>query len=199
MTLTLRQPNRLFVALDPADDLREALAAAAAAVADRHGGRMVPRENLHLTVAFLGDVDPVRAPGIHEALDASAGPALRVRLGTMVARPSPSRARLVALTLDDAAGDLVPRLAGMARRFRTAAGLEPGERVWPHVTLARFARPPLRDVRGEWYRSSERMFDLRKITVYDSHRPHRGPPRYAALATVCLSDDAAPVAPRPSG
>jgi 2'-5' RNA ligase len=188
MSLALRQPNRLFVALDLPDDLRDALAGIADAVATRYGGRAVPRDNLHGTIAFLGDVDPVRAPALEEALDEAAGPPLRVRLGSLVARPSAGRARLVAVELEDVSGDLAERWGRIARAFAVAAGIPADERVWPHVTLARFRRPARVDVRGEWYRSNERMFDIRTVTLYDSHRTHRGPPRYEAVAAVALSD-----------
>jgi 2'-5' RNA ligase len=199
MSVVLRQPNRLFVALDPPDDLRDTLARIADSVAAGSGGRAVSRENLHGTIVFLGDVDPARAPALEKALDAAAGPPLRVRLGSLVARPSAGRARLVAVELEDVSGDLADRWGRIAREFAAAAGIPADERVWPHVTLARFRRPTRVDVREGWYGSDERMFDIRTVTLYDSHRAHRGPPRYEAVAAVALSDAAPAPASGPPG
>ena len=56
------QTLRLFFALWPPDDLRGELAAWAKQVAGR--GRAMRRENLHLTLAFLGDTDAALLPEI---------------------------------------------------------------------------------------------------------------------------------------
>jgi len=50
--------RRLFFALWPDPDVRAGLAAASAAVRAKASGRTVPDENLHITLAFLGNVDP---------------------------------------------------------------------------------------------------------------------------------------------
>ena len=187
MTLTLRSPNRLFVALDLPDDLRDALARTGAEIAARHGGRAVPAESLHATVAFLGDVPPGMAAALEDALLAARGPALRVRLGPLVARPSAGRARLVAVTLEDAGGDLVERWVRLAAAVASATGIAGEDRVWPHVTLVRFRRPGRVDIRGEWYPGDERTFALGQMALYDSHRDDRGPPRYEPLVVVRLA------------
>lgn len=54
---------RLFFALWPAPPVRAALAAAAAAL-DLDGGRPVAHANLHLTLAFLGEVAPATAAAL---------------------------------------------------------------------------------------------------------------------------------------
>ena len=51
---------RLFFALWPPEDLSRALADGAEALARRFGGKPARRETIHLTLAFLGEVDAAR-------------------------------------------------------------------------------------------------------------------------------------------
>jgi RNA 2',3'-cyclic 3'-phosphodiesterase len=59
--------HRLFFALWPSARAAEALARQALAMAARHGGRPMPAEKIHLTLAFLGDVAQARAADAMEA------------------------------------------------------------------------------------------------------------------------------------
>ncbi|MGR2738511.1 RNA 2',3'-cyclic phosphodiesterase [Billgrantia sp. Q4P2] len=52
---------RLFIALTPPPELRERLGELADVAHARCGGRRMPEESLHLTLAFLGNVEEVRA------------------------------------------------------------------------------------------------------------------------------------------
>nr|VFK29456.1 MAG: 2'-5' RNA ligase [Candidatus Kentron sp. MB]VFK74785.1 MAG: 2'-5' RNA ligase [Candidatus Kentron sp. MB] len=51
--------RRLFFALWPNETVRQMLAEIAGNIAS-HGGRSVPRQNFHVTLAFLGAVEPER-------------------------------------------------------------------------------------------------------------------------------------------
>lgn len=53
-------PRRLFFALWPDDASRRALAAEAERLAPQCGGYPLPAENMHVTLAFLGNVDASR-------------------------------------------------------------------------------------------------------------------------------------------
>ncbi|HEY2809369.1 MAG TPA: RNA 2',3'-cyclic phosphodiesterase [Steroidobacteraceae bacterium] len=53
---------RLFFALWPTPEEQQALLAASAACVAASGGRPIPAENLHATLAFLGNVEPARLP-----------------------------------------------------------------------------------------------------------------------------------------
>ncbi|MDR2113361.1 MAG: RNA 2',3'-cyclic phosphodiesterase [Candidatus Accumulibacter sp.] len=58
---------RLFFALWPPEDLSRALADGAEALARRFGGRPTRRETIHLTLAFLGEVDAACVSGVIDA------------------------------------------------------------------------------------------------------------------------------------
>ncbi|NGP52134.1 RNA 2',3'-cyclic phosphodiesterase [Thioalkalivibrio sp. XN8] len=58
---------RLFYALWPRPEVRDALAAAARPLLDACRGRRVPKRNYHLTLAFLGSVAEDRLPELHAA------------------------------------------------------------------------------------------------------------------------------------
>ena len=198
MALDLREDNRLFIAFDLPRDLRSVLVRAGEGVAREHGGSAVPAGNLHATVAFLGQIAPERGSKVVHALDAARGPALPVRVSGLVACPSSRRARLVAAELTGRERDLVERWGALAAATCRAAGMPAPGPAWPHVTVARFRKPPRLpsawapgaapdDVRMGWYPSSERTFVVRRVTLYDSHLSRRGPPRYEPLATVTLT------------
>ena len=67
MTLPPRPANRLFAAADLPADVRARLAGSAAEVAARSGGRPVAPESLHVTLDFIGRVEPSRWPALAEA------------------------------------------------------------------------------------------------------------------------------------
>jgi RNA 2',3'-cyclic 3'-phosphodiesterase len=103
-------------------------------------GKIVPPDNLHVTLAFLGsrpatDVEPVAA-ALREAASGVALPVLRVR------RYRETRS-VGMLVLDDEEG----RATGLAGRLHErleGLGLYRSERrPWlPHLTVLRFRRPP---------------------------------------------------------
>ena len=150
------------------------------------GEKWVARENLHVTVAFLGDVpaDSVEplADAIGEALSCASAP--KLRLTGISARPGMRHASMLWADLADE--DDV--LAGIARRIRRAASSHatPGsERAFrAHVTLVRARRP--RTISAEAVAraaaavaSTETMSDPR-VTLFAS-RLTSGGPVYTAL------------------
>ena len=192
MTDTLRDDNRLFVALDLPDDLRRHLGELAERLAGEHGGRAVPAENLHATLSFLGRVTPSRVPEITTELAQSAPSAtIPARLDALRARPG-GRASVIAAQIelesaDDAA--VLDRLRVAVGEIADVSGGSELERpIWLHVTLVRFGRPSpianLPDV--QW----EQVFAFTGITLYDSHQRTAEPPRFEPVATVALETPA---------
>jgi 2'-5' RNA ligase len=183
---TIDVRNRLFVALDLPDPLRDHAAAVAAVASAQTEARVVPAANLHVTLQFLGQVRPERTQDLVAALaDAFSGPLIRVRAGAVVARPSPGRARLLALELEDVDGALTV----LARRVHRATGIALGDDasnrpLWPHITVARFRRPER--VRRSPTTRGERVFDITRVALYHSAIAPGRPPRYHELLGATL-------------
>jgi 2'-5' RNA ligase len=152
---------RLFLALEPADADRAALAAwRDDLVAGREDLRPVPAESLHLTLVFLGyrpekEIERIAACALAPIEDARA-----VDLAPLGLKPVPPRApRLFALDLDDSGGGAARIHAATAGALARGGYYRPEKRAWwPHVTLARVKRgaraapleaaPPPGPVRG---------------------------------------------------
>jgi len=137
------------------------------------GARWVPKENLHLTLAFLGRVDDERVGEISAAVaDALQGHVdFSVRLGELGAFPSVKRARVVWAGLDDP----TQGLAGLADSVGGALeplGFQREARAFrPHVTLARLKTP----ARVEMNANLEPIsFPVDRISLFESRlgRPH---------------------------
>ena len=138
---------REFLALPLPEEVRRAGGAVAARLAEIEGWRATREEGLHVTLRFLGEVDPAR----HRALGASwraaaegTGP-LRLRLGGFLFLPSPARARVCAIVLvDETPGEALAALADRVERAARVLGFKTEPRPFaPHVTVAR-ARPAVR-------------------------------------------------------
>jgi 2'-5' RNA ligase len=102
--------------------------------------RVLP--TLHLTLAFLGSVEPARVPDLERILAGVGWVPAECRLSEPLFLPEHGKRRVVALALDDPSGTL-RRLQSEVSAGLAAEGLyEPEKRPWlPHVTVARFRRP----------------------------------------------------------
>jgi 2'-5' RNA ligase len=132
---------RLFCALrlpDPA--LRRLAAWQGVAFAAAGAVRVVPREQLHVTLAFLGrrprgDVEPVLGE-LRAAAAAAAVPALVVR------RYRETRS-VGMLVCDDEVGAATALAADLHDRLERLGVYEPERRAWlPHITVLRFRERP---------------------------------------------------------
>lgn len=133
----LKSPRaRLFVALDLPDRVKAGLEEWGREELADPALRAVPREALHVTLAFLGYRAEKEIPRLASIVETVAAPSPRLELGDPVAKPSPSRARLFALPADSPGA--VELQAELARELAAARLYEPEKRpFWPHVTVAR--------------------------------------------------------------
>ena len=126
---------RLFIALDLPDDLRDALAALQTRLPN--GARPVPEENLHLTLAFLGDQPDKAIEAIHDGLETIRAPAPSLMLGG-ASLFGGRRGQALALAADG--GPPLRELHDRVMSRLRGAGVQPDRRRFrPHVTLARLS------------------------------------------------------------
>ena len=127
---------RLFFALWPDDDVRARIVRATAAAVAESGGRVIPPDNLHCTLLFLGHTP-------HSRLEQATAAAYRVRCRrfriTFDQIETFARSHVVAVTssappgeASELADSLRAQLAGLVR--------DEDREFRPHVTLARDAR-----------------------------------------------------------
>jgi 2'-5' RNA ligase len=160
---------RLFVALDLPAGVRDALHAWAMSLEDP-SLRLIAPENLHVTLLFLGESEPVDLPPVGAA----------PRLAVLRPRRSP---RFLAVSLEDPSG----ALTALQRDVVAAAGREPEPRpFWPHVTVARPRERNARAARRALPPPPALEFAGTALTLYRSHLG-RGPARYEAVTSVPFS------------
>jgi len=124
---------RLFAALALPDAVRERLALVRAPLP---GARWAPPENMHVTLRFIGEVEPAVATEIDTLLSRIAAPAFDIRLAGLGTFGSRGRVRALWAGVEKS-----EPLAHLQAKIETAcglAGLPPESRKFhAHITLAR--------------------------------------------------------------
>lgn len=127
---------RLFCALQLADDTVSCLAAWQAAHLER--GRIVPPENLHITLAFLGHRPAEEIEAIAGALREAAAEAGPIQLHLRGYRETRS---VGMLELEDAGGAATALAVDLQKRLEALGVYRREARPWlPHITVLRFQK-----------------------------------------------------------
>jgi 2'-5' RNA ligase len=188
---------RLFVALNLPEGVRSALGAWGKQALSDPALRRVPAENLHITLAFLGQRPEEEIERIAAIVGESVGPAPLVELLDPVQRPPRGRTRLFALPAVSPGAEILQ--AGLQERLLAAGLYEPEKRAfWPHLTLARVrgegrgSRRPMavRNPPKDLPRILEEAFYGVRMTLYRSVLQPSGA-RYVPLAQIELPGGAA--------
>lgn len=171
---------RLFVALDLPPVIKSRLATLIDAVRPVvPDARWVSPANLHLTLSFLGRVEPSRIPGVAHALGTAVSGLVDfpLTLDGTGAFPSARRARVVWVGLSDPAGGL-RALVALVRESLRSLGFEDDRPFQAHVTLARLRNPAPVTI-------PESVTPLRfmadRVTLFESQLGGGGP-RYVPVA-----------------
>jgi RNA 2',3'-cyclic 3'-phosphodiesterase len=144
-------------------------------------GRVVPAENWHLTVRFLGDLAPEACARLRGAIGAGGlGHPFEIRLGSVGAFPTPHRARVLWIGVTEGEPRLVSLAEAVERRVGRA-GLSIEERPYsPHLTIARLREPA--DLSGRLRSTAPPAvsFAVSEVVLFRSQLGG-GPPRYAVV------------------
>ena len=180
---------RCFVAVPLDDALRSDLARAVADWRTQPPAdalRWAEPDAWHLTLAFLGSIDPDDVPGIMATLSrvAAAHEPTEVATGRLGAFHRPGSVRVLWYGVADGDG----RLAALAGDLADALALSDDEPFRAHVTLARARRRPV-DLRG-WIEPAsasapDGLLTIDRIALMRSH-VGAGPAQYETLATFAL-------------
>ena len=174
---------RLFVAAELPDEMAEAACETIASLRDCVRGRFVPPENLHVTLAFLGEV---AAPLVDDAAAAveraaSGVGAVPARLGELGAFGHGRRVTLWQAV--ESAGALEGLAAGVRAALRDEGFSFDEKPFLPHVTLVRAADLS----RGPSLAApATASGDISRVTLFRSQLRGDEPPRYEPLATFGL-------------
>jgi RNA 2',3'-cyclic 3'-phosphodiesterase len=145
---------RLFVALEIPSAVRENLAAlikdlrAADASPSKNKARWVRVENLHVTLKFIGHVDPGKLYAIRAALaDVRSDAAVALRFRGLGFFPNHRRPRVLWAGVEGSAN--LAALAGEIEARLSKLGIPSETRDFaPHLTLARFDPPGISESLG---------------------------------------------------
>jgi 2'-5' RNA ligase len=132
---------RLFCALRLPEDVLGAIAS----WQEEHlrDGRIVPREHVHLTLAFLGRRPAAELPSIAAALAAAAREAKEIVFSPRRYRETRSVGMLV---LDDPTAESGRLAERLFDRLEALGVYKREKRLWlPHITVLRFRSPPRLD------------------------------------------------------
>lgn len=148
--------------------------------------RWIPPENQHVTLKFLGPTPESDLPGVVsvcERVAAVHGPE-PIGLGQLGVFPSPRRARVLWIGLDDPA-QLLASLAQALDAELAPLGFARESRPYsPHLTVARFRAPTVvRD--PPVFREQPDPSDLRSFDLWRSHLSPKGA-RYERLVSFSL-------------
>ncbi|WP_210432119.1 RNA 2',3'-cyclic phosphodiesterase [Iodidimonas gelatinilytica] len=161
---------RLFVGLELPNEVKQSLLAMGSGV---DGARWQALDQLHLTLRFIGNLDPVAAQEVRLSLQDLSVPAFSVTLQGMGLFGKPRAPRILYVGGSNPA-PLIALHEKIDRRL-IRAGLAPERRKYiPHVTLARFKGRSLRAAGyvAQHMGFSSQAFDMSHITLFQSHLGH---------------------------
>lgn len=148
--------------------------------------RFVPRENLHLTLHFIGNISEARVPVLDEILQRLARqfPPFRLRLQEIAPGPSLGHPRLIWARF---APDQVFEDVSLALAKEIGSSSNPHPHPVPHVTLARLRKekPKPKDLPVEKNLEVPEL-EVNSFSLWQSHlgQPH---PPYVVLKTYPLA------------
>lgn len=171
---------RLFVAFTPSGEAADEASRIASSL-DPRLGAIVPKANLHMTLAFLGERSDV--PEIAGALRLAGERCapVTVELSEIGGFPSSGRARTLYVGVADPTGRLAENvqilLGGLAREPVRWTSERP---FVPHITICRLRGAP---IAIDAFRVRRVAFEITSVDLFESVLRQPGPPSYALIAS----------------
>jgi 2'-5' RNA ligase len=164
---------RLFIAIDLQDDVKRALEELRTVIP---GARWASAEQIHLTLAFPGDVEEQTAERLTEELDRIEATEFEIHFSGTGCFPDRRRPRVLWIGLEPE-----PHLNDLAARVREAVlscGIPQEERpFFPHITLARLKLSPIREF-GAFLDQPQKQklppFSVQEFTLFQSRLTQNG-------------------------
>jgi len=176
--------ERLFIGVPLTDDVRSAIQKS---LPKNLPGKAVPVENWHFTLRFLGATEPEARDRLIALLEsATCGGPFRIRFSELGAFPTPRRARILWIGIDEGAERMI-QLAAIAEGAARSVGFAAETKQFrPTLTTSRIDPPqsvvPL--ILAEPQFGATMTVD--SILLYRS-RLGGGPARYEELKRIALS------------
>ncbi|MBC8017138.1 MAG: RNA 2',3'-cyclic phosphodiesterase [Verrucomicrobia bacterium] len=183
---------RLFIAIELPDNLKMALGRLRI---DIPGARWVPAEQIHLTLAFLGEVEEASVELLTKELAQIHAPGFDLCFSGTGCFPNRSRPRVLWIGLESE-----PHLQALVSKVREAvlaSEIPQEERPFsPHITLARIRLSPSREF-DTFLEQNKKLkllpFLVREFTLFQSRLTPRGavhiPLRNFSLASAGVSSE----------
>ncbi len=103
--------------------------------------KLVEKENIHVTLRFLGEIPQSLVDEVAKALGKLSGKPFDMRLKGLGAFPSPGRPRVVWVGVADGSQQLIDLYRQVEFSLRPLGFRPEREAFTPHITLARFKSP----------------------------------------------------------
>lgn len=124
-----------------------------------YGVRLIPRENLHITFIFLGEIGEHTVDRMCASLRSVSFKRPHVKTEKIIGLPHYKKARVIALKLD------CPELTSYYNEFSKRVGFVESRKYLPHITLAR-SRKPVSIQPAEVFLPDE--IEVNRITLFRS-------------------------------
>ncbi|SNB47373.1 RNA 2',3'-cyclic phosphodiesterase [Geobacter sp. DSM 9736] len=155
--------HRLFVAVDLPDQVRRMIGGLAA---DLPGARLVPADQIHLTLRFIGEVDGATFSRVRNVLEKVPGCAFTLSLRGLGHFPPGRHPRVLWVGIDECVH--LTMLQKSVESALSLTDLPPEDRKFsPHITLARLKETPPGAV--ERLESRHRELSLPPFPVKEFH------------------------------
>ena len=149
-----------------------------------HGARWVARENFHVTLRFIGQVDEVLAAELDHALSRLKAKPIALQVNTLGSFGDSRNARSVWAGLEPS--EPLRRLNAKIERVFQSLGLAPDKRKFtPHITLGRVSNTSNREI-ARWIEQKGKLtcpdFEVTRLVLFSSQTRSEGaiytPERY---------------------